>query len=84
MASIERHVTREVLGLDARAACREAAKLMAQKRIGAVAVLQGGKPVGLVSERDLVYKALLAHPLIGQHAMVDDLAERLLAARVTR
>jgi len=58
MASIERHVTREVLGLDARAACREAAKLMAQKRIGAVAVLQGGKPIGLVSERDLVYTVL--------------------------
>jgi CBS domain-containing protein len=58
MASIERHVTRRVLGLDAKAACREAARLMAQKRIGAVAVLQGGKPVGLVSERDLVYNVL--------------------------
>src|SRR5207249_7379318 len=58
MASIERHVTRQVLGLDAKAACREAARLMAQKRIGAVAVLQDGKPVGLVSERDLVYNVL--------------------------
>ena len=58
MATIERHVTREVLGLDARAGCREAAKLMAAKRIGAVVVTQGGRPIGLVSERDLVYNVL--------------------------
>ena len=58
MATIERHLTREVLGLDSTAACREAAKLMATKRIGAVAVMQGGKPIGLVSERDLVYNVL--------------------------
>jgi len=58
MASIERHVTRQVLGLDAAAGCREAAKLMAAKRIGAVVVMQGGKPIGIVSERDLVYNVL--------------------------
>jgi CBS domain-containing protein len=58
MATIERHLTREVLGLDATTACREAAKLMAAKRIGAVVVMQGGKPIGLVSERDLVYNVL--------------------------
>ena len=35
-------------------------------------------------DMDIARKALLAHPLIGQYAMVDQLAERLLAeARVT-
>jgi CBS domain-containing protein len=58
MASIDRHVTRKVLGLDASTRCREAAKLMAEKRIGAVAVLEGGKSIGLVTERDLVYNVL--------------------------
>jgi CBS domain-containing protein len=58
MASIERHVTREVLGLDASAKCREAAKVMAEKHIGAVAVKEGGKIIGLVTERDLVYNVL--------------------------
>jgi CBS domain-containing protein len=58
MATIERHVTREVVGLDAAARCREAAKLMATKRIGAVVVTQNGKPIGLVSERELVYNVL--------------------------
>jgi CBS domain-containing protein len=58
MATIERHLTREVVSLDAKARCREAAKLMAEKRIGAVAVLEGKQIVGLVTERDLVYNVL--------------------------
>jgi len=58
MATIERHVTREVLGLDASTSCREAARLMADKRIGAIAVKEGGKTIGLVTERELVYEVL--------------------------
>ena len=38
MPGIDRYVTRELLSLDAATSCREAAKLMADKRIGAVAV----------------------------------------------
>ncbi len=58
MPGIDRYVTRELLGLDASTSCREAAKLMAEKRIGAVAVREGGKTLGLVTERDLVYNVL--------------------------
>ena len=58
MPGIERYVTRELLGLDAGTSCREAAKLMAEKRIGAVAVKQGARTLGLVTERDLVYNVL--------------------------
>ena len=38
--------------------CREAARLMADKRIGAIAVKEGGKTIGLVTERELVYEVL--------------------------
>src|SRR3989442_10640148 len=58
MATIERHLTREVIGLDASTSCREAARVMAEKRIGAVAVREGGRTVGVVTERDLVYSVL--------------------------
>ena len=58
MASIERHLTREVVGLDGSTSCREAARVMAEKRIGAVAVRDGGRTVGIVTERDLVYNVL--------------------------
>ena len=58
MATIERHLTREVVGLDSSATCREAARMMAEKRIGAVAVREQGRTVGVVTERDLVYNVL--------------------------
>jgi CBS domain-containing protein len=60
MASIERHVTRQVVALDATTPCREAAKVMRDKRIGAVAVREGGRLVGIVTERDMVARVLAA------------------------
>src|SRR5262249_55697045 len=43
-----------VIGLEANATCRQAAELMSGKHIGAVAVMQDGRIVGLITERDLV------------------------------
>jgi CBS domain-containing protein len=54
MAPIWRHVTRDVVGLDGSAPVRDAARLMAEHRIGSIAVREGGRTVGLVTERDLV------------------------------
>lgn len=58
MATIERHVTREVLALDDSTPCAEAARLMAERKVGSVAVRRAGKVIGLVSERDLVGRVL--------------------------
>jgi CBS domain-containing protein len=66
MASIRKHVTRDVVTLDGMAPIREAAKIMADRRIGSVAVKEGGKIVGLVTERDLVV-AVLARGSDGSH-----------------
>jgi 6-phospho-beta-glucosidase len=44
----------------------------AYERLAAQAAVTG--------DRDLVYKALLAHPLIGQHPQAEELTETLLAA----
>ena len=38
MATIERHVTREVLALDDSTPCSEAARLMSERKVGSVAV----------------------------------------------
>ncbi len=54
MAAIEKQVSREVVALEATAPVREAARLMAERGIGSVAVREAGKLVGLVTERDLV------------------------------
>lgn len=58
MASISSHVVRDILGLEATATCREAAELMSMRHIGAVAVKQDGRIVGLLTERDLVARVL--------------------------
>src|SRR5438067_12845293 len=58
MSSIDRHFTRELVALDASAECREAARIMAEKNIGAGPVKEDGRIVGVVTERDLVYNVL--------------------------
>ncbi len=58
MAAIRKHVTRDVVTLDAGAPIRDAARMMADRKIGSVAVREDGKVVGLVTERDLVLTVL--------------------------
>ncbi|HEX9052664.1 MAG TPA: CBS domain-containing protein [Anaeromyxobacter sp.] len=58
MAAIRKHVTRDVVTLDAGAPIRDAARMMADRKIGSVAVREDGKLVGLVTERDLVLTVL--------------------------
>ncbi|TMA25477.1 MAG: CBS domain-containing protein [Deltaproteobacteria bacterium] len=58
MATIERHVTRQLVALDASTPCRDAARVMSEKKIGAVAVREGGRIVGIVTERDMVARVL--------------------------
>jgi CBS domain-containing protein len=54
MACIANHVVRSVVALDGSATCAEAARLMADRGIGAVGVRHEGRLVGLVAERDLL------------------------------
>jgi CBS domain-containing protein len=58
MATIEKHVTRDVVALDGATPCSEAARLMSAERIGSIAVRDGARVVGLVTERDLVARVL--------------------------
>jgi len=58
MAKIRKHVTRNLVTLDAGTAVREAARIMSQKNIGSVAVTEGGRISGLVTERGLVHSVL--------------------------
>jgi signal-transduction protein with cAMP-binding, CBS, and nucleotidyltransferase domain len=58
MATIERHIARDLVSLPADASCREAARLMKERRIGAVAVTDSGHVIGLVAERDLALRVI--------------------------
>jgi signal-transduction protein with cAMP-binding, CBS, and nucleotidyltransferase domain len=54
MSSIERHVVRSVVTLAANVPCREAARIMQEKRIGSIGIRVDGQLTALVTERDLV------------------------------
>jgi CBS domain-containing protein len=58
MATIERHMARDLVTLDAGASCRDAAGLMKERRIGAVGVTEDGEVIGLVAERDLALRVV--------------------------
>jgi CBS domain-containing protein len=60
MAGIDKHVTKQIVALDGTTPCREAAKVMRDKKIGAIAVREGGRIVGIVTERDMVARVLAA------------------------
>lgn len=60
MSKIRKNVTYDVVTLDAGTSCQEAAKVMSERRIGSVAVKDGDRIVGLVTERDLVATVLAA------------------------
>ena len=58
MGKIDKHYSRDLVALDAATTTREAARLMRDRRIGAVVVRDGESTLGLVTERDLVWRVL--------------------------
>ena len=55
IAAILQGKGREIIGVEAEMPVRDAVALLAEKRIGAVPVMQGGKVAGIMSERDVIY-----------------------------
>jgi CBS domain-containing protein len=49
----------DVWSIDLNASVYEAIKLMAEKEVGALVVLDGAQPVGIISERDYARKVIL-------------------------
>jgi signal-transduction protein with cAMP-binding, CBS, and nucleotidyltransferase domain len=98
MATIDTHVTRNLIALDGATSCGQAARVMKDQNVGSVAVRDGGRVVGVVTERDLVTRVLAegARPELAiRDAMRTDLprvtprtteleATRLMRDHVTR
>jgi CBS domain-containing protein len=56
--SVESLMKRDPVGVEAAASVADAARLMNQARVGAVLVLEGGRLVGIFSERDLLTRVV--------------------------
>ena len=49
-------MSKPLITVDSEASCQDAIRVMAEKDIGAVVVTEKGKPVGIVTERDILKK----------------------------
>jgi CBS domain-containing protein len=58
--SVKDYMSRVILSADKNLIVFEAAKLMVEKKVPYIIVLDGGRPVGIVTEEDLVSKVLAA------------------------
>jgi CBS domain-containing protein len=54
-AILDRIKEREIVSVGADTRVRDAVALLAEKKIGAMPVLEGDKVVGIISERDVIY-----------------------------
>lgn len=70
---------REVISVTAEQSVRAAVALLAERRIGAVPVLDGSRVVGIFSERDVIY-AVAEH---GNDALARTVADIMTAPAIT-
>jgi CBS domain-containing protein len=73
---------RETYHLDSGLSVRDAARYMTERRIGAVAVLDGDRLAGIVSERDIMGRVVAAGRDLDQTRVRDVMTRDLVVARV--
>ena len=66
---VSKYMSRDILTIDINSSAWDAARLMREKKTGSVFVTQGGKPVGIVTERDMLYK-IVADDLPAAHVLL--------------
>lgn len=78
-ALLENRATADIVSVAPDASLHDAVRILAEKRIGAVPVMEGGQVVGILSERDVMY-CLAAH---GGAALDKPVREAMTAPVVT-
>lgn len=58
MRKVKEYMTKPVKTIEGSATMAEAAKLMRNYRIGCLVVVDGDKPMGIITERDIAYKVV--------------------------
>jgi CBS domain-containing protein len=56
--TVKDFMTKTIYTVDCNATVAEASKIMLEKNVGYLIVLDGGQPVGMISERDIVFKVV--------------------------
>jgi CBS domain-containing protein len=79
--SLERFTRRELVTIAPDRPAHEAAKLMGAHHVGAVLVVEGGRPVGIITDRDLALR-LLAAGRFGDEPVSEVMTPDLVTVRV--
>lgn len=66
---VSKYMNRELVTIDINNSSWEAAKLMREYKVGSVFITQNGNPVGIVTERDVLYK-IVAEDLPAAHVLL--------------
>lgn len=82
MPTIQQVMLRDVLAIDPEQSTLKALELMAERRVGSIVVTKGLKPLGIFTERDLLYKVVLANK-DPQNTPVRDVMTRKLVSVTT-
>lgn len=56
---VEDFMTKKVVTIEASATILEAARLLTEKAVGSLVVVEGGKPVGIITDRDIVVRGVV-------------------------
>jgi CBS domain-containing protein len=78
------HKGHDVFSVDPEATIYAAIETMAERRIGALLVMQGGKPVGIVTERDYARKVALEGRSSRDSKVRDIMSSRVLCVSSDR
>jgi CBS domain-containing protein len=78
------HKGHDVFSVDPEATIYAAIETMAERRIGALLVMQGGKPVGIVTERDYARKVALEGRSSRDSKVRDIMSSRVLCVSPDR
>jgi len=70
MAAVADYMSRELLVIEPEAGLAAAASLMAQRRVGSVLVVEGGRLAGIFTERDIV--RAVSQDVMAMHEPVSD------------
>lgn len=82
IASVLKRKDREIHTIDPRAPVTEAVRQMVENRIGSLVVVDAGRPVGIITERD-VMRSLDAGGTLAGRAVADLMATRLIVCSST-
>lgn len=56
--SVKEYMRKDFFTIDVEATVLEASKLMLDKNVGYIIVLEKGRPIGMISERDIIFKVV--------------------------